>query len=1132
MARTWQDLENEPDFTFKTGERRIILMSRYLSPEDQSVVDLGAGNLFLESLLSEGIDYYPVDYTSRSKNTIVCDFNNKEFPDVSADVAFISGTLEFVNDPKWFLTEAAKRVSKIILSYNAVPADTEINIEAKRQSAWLNDLTKDEIINIMHSNGFFLDRDSDALLSEPIFCFVKAISQTLERNYFCPGCGACTNACPVNALQMTPDNDGFYHPTLDVSMCIKCGKCVRSCPVINPPAYETATIPECFEFIAKDDEVLYKSSSGGFFSLMAKKILQEGGVVCGVAWCEDFSAVHIMIDNENDLHKIQKSKYLQSDAGDIHRQVKTKLESGVTVLFSGCPCHVAGLRAFLKKSYDNLYCVDLLCSYVPSAGLFKKYLNDTFGEGQIQSYEFRHKIPRWNWDNTKHAIGLSNGKILVRGEDDPYQRVLHERIMSPDACNWCRFSLAPRPGDLTIGDFWWINRNDTELDPNYKKGISAVLTNSGKGQKLFEAIMPEGQMIKKVPVEWLWDNGSIFKARNGEASEMRDSFFALTKKLPFPKAVDAVTNKHFDIGIMGWWYEASFGSVLAYYALHQVLTNMGYSILMIKEAMGYNARTEIPDTFCTMDFAKKHYIYTPHRHFHDFAQYNEQCDMFLTGGDQQWNYNIPSVNEDFFLNFVDSDRKKIAYGVSFAQPNYILPRSVRNRHSFFIQQYDAISVVEDYSIDIVRNIYGADAINVLNPVFLLDASDYNVLAEEATFRHKGDFLAAYIQDVTPVKRDMVCEIARRLNLDVVVIPDMQKMTSTDDKIRNEVRNIFDGITILEDITPENFIYIYSRCKYVVTDSFHGTCFAYIFRKSFSVFYNNLRGIDRFRSLMRVIKLNKREILVKNGIGGITDEMLKPVDFSYAEAQITMMREHSVSWLRNALETPKENKPKPYDFFQKNLNVLNARHDDTEQQLSALRIGLETVFLSLEGPLAALALRTVREYNFRSYLNMLPELVKNFLVIIAVKDTPGNCINGGIVNQLKNAGFKENLQNRHLQSYIGVIDGGQLLFESLSKINEPILWETKIDSYQVKAISKVLGNGDTAEIKINDVDYAVNERGLNIVVFNKRSGNLIDSVCFDTHLSTFTCSRGSTQKWIEWFSIRAAAFLRQQMKNTG
>ena len=1129
MARTWIDREKESGFTFKTGERRIILLSHYISPEDKSVIDLGAGNLFLKSLLSEEVDYYPVDYTSRSENTIVCDFNKEEFPDVTADAAFISGTLEFVNDPEWFLSEAAKRVSKIILSYNTVPDNTPVNIEARRQNAWLNDLTKNDVIKIMHSKGFLLDRNSAVLQNELVFCFLKASPETLNRNYFCPGCGACTNVCPVNALLMTPDTEGFYRPVTDVSKCTSCGQCADICPAINTPKYETIKNPECFEFIAKNDEVLYQSSSGGAFTLMAKKILQDGGLVCGVAWRDDFSVAHIMIDNENDLHKIQKSKYMQSYVGDIHKQVKTKLESGKTVLFSGCPCHVAGLHAFLKKTYDNLYSIDLLCSNAPSSGFFRKYLHDTFGAGRIKKYEFRHKAKGWN-DHT-HAIQFSDGTASVRRfEDDPWQRVYHKRLMSSDACNWCRFSLVPRPADLTIGDFWWIDKNDKKLDPNYKKGISAVLINSAKGQKLFEAIMPEGKVAKKVPIEWLWGNGSVFKVRNGEVNEMRDKFFSLIKGMTFPKAVDVVTNKHFDIGVMGWWYGANFGSVLTYYALHQVLVNMGYSVLMIKEAIGYNERTEMPDTSSTMAFARKHYSYSPHRHYNDFAQYNEKCDIFLTGSDQQWNYKVPFVNEDFFLNFVESDKKKIAYGVSFGQKEHNPPRKVKNRHSYLIQQYDAISVREDYAVDIAKNIYGADAVNVLDPVFLLDTEEYNMLTKEATFRHKGDFLAAYILEVTPAKRDIVCEIARRLCLDVVVIPDIRKTWSADVNIRNEAKNIFGEITVLDHITPENFIYIYRHCKYVVTDSFHGTCFSYIYRKSFSVFYNKLRGVDRFKSLMRIIKLEERQIHENFDVNSITDKMLQPIDFSYAESQITAMREKSVSWLKNALEKPKENKPTDYGFFKTDINTFNSKLDHMALQLSTLRMGLETVFLPLEGPLATLALLTIRENKFQAYLNILPSLAKNFLVIIAVRDTPGYHIDRGIVLQLQKAGFKENLQYKHLCSYIGVIDKGKLMFESLSKINEQTQWDSKIDSYQIKVVSRVWGNGDIAEIKINDMDYAVNGRGLNIVTFDKRSGCFIDSVCFDTHLSTCDCSRGSTQKWVEWFSFRAATFHRLHDKN--
>jgi len=229
---------------------------------------------------------------------------------------------------------------------------------------------------------------------------------------------------------------------------------------------ENNSKPKCFEFIAKNEEILFNSSSGGVFPLVAKKILNNGGIVCGAAWKNDFSVEHIIIDNESDLYKLQKSKYLQSYMGNIFRQIKVKLEDGVDVLFSGSPCHIAGLRTFLKKPYNNLFCLDILCAQAPSAGFFKKYLKDTFMKKKVKTYQFRNK--KYGWNSDSHSIEFYDGTIISRRkEDDPYQRVF--KIMSSNVCNSCRYSLLPRQGDITIGDFWNINNKDNNIDTQTQK---------------------------------------------------------------------------------------------------------------------------------------------------------------------------------------------------------------------------------------------------------------------------------------------------------------------------------------------------------------------------------------------------------------------------------------------------------------------------------------------------------------------------------------------------------------------------------------------------------------------------------------------------------------------------------------
>lgn len=368
---------------------------------------------------------------------------------------------------------------------------------------------------------------------------VKRVITDILKIEKCTGCSACVNICPTNALSLKSDVHGYYRSTIDQSLCIYCEKCVDTCPIITPVQNNNYKEPIAYEFIAQDENLLFTSASGGVFPLLAKQIFKEGGVVVGVAWREDFTVGHILIDKEEDLYKLQKSKYIQSYVGDIYRRIKENLNQGIKVLFSGCPCQVAGLRNFLNNDYDNLHLIDLLCHYSPSAKFFTKYLKDEFGENNVKHYEFRNKSVGWSADC--HQVILKDGTKLVRRyEEDSYQRVFHTRIMMPYSCQYCFFSAIPRYGDITLGDFHGIDKNDENLSPNYIKGISVVLLNNEKGELLFNKIKSEAQICKEVPLKWLGGNGRT--KPETYVSPKREIFFEAIKTMPFAKAVEYANN--------------------------------------------------------------------------------------------------------------------------------------------------------------------------------------------------------------------------------------------------------------------------------------------------------------------------------------------------------------------------------------------------------------------------------------------------------------------------------------------------------------------------------------------------------------------------------------------------------------
>lgn len=366
----------------------------------------------------------------------------------------------------------------------------------------------------------------------------KTVTTALP-SHLCAGCGACVSACPVDALRLTPDEDGYYRACVDYDKCINCGKCVKVCPALKLPEKTNRKEPKCYEFVAADSQVLKNSSSGGIFPLLAHEAFRRKGSVVGAAWQEDFSVAHIMIDSEQDLPKLQKSKYLQSYMGSTFHEVKVKLDEGTFVLFSGCPCQAAGLKSYLGKEYENLLIVDILCSHSPSTNFFKKYLQDAFPSG-ITAYEFRHKSQRYGWDCVTVKVEKTDGENDIRhgNREDDYQRVFHNHVMCAPHCEGCKYQNAPRFGDITIGDFWGIGGKDPSIDT--KKGVSLVLSNNQKGDQFLSAIPKSSiALLKEVPLSWVGGNGFITGGRNF-ASPARDEFYKAIKKMPFSQAVNFV----------------------------------------------------------------------------------------------------------------------------------------------------------------------------------------------------------------------------------------------------------------------------------------------------------------------------------------------------------------------------------------------------------------------------------------------------------------------------------------------------------------------------------------------------------------------------------------------------------------
>ncbi|MBE6692262.1 MAG: 4Fe-4S dicluster domain-containing protein [Ruminococcaceae bacterium] len=729
----------------------------------------------------------------------------------------------------------------------------------------------------------------------------------------CTGCGACYNKCPVKAIKMLPNSEGFLFPNVDSEKCIDCGLCLKSCPAVSP-SYENNTNPSCYAVMGSD-ELRSKSTSGGVFTMVAEHIISNGGVVCGAAYTDDFYGVeHIFVENVNELAKLRGSKYVQSDIGDTYLKTKEFLEQGRSVLYVGTPCQIAGLNAFLGKEYDNLYTMDLLCHGAPSASVYKKFITEREEEfgAKATRVAFRDKsVAGWT-----HCIKIefANGTEYKKTRDEcVYLRAFLKLLTVRKSCGTCPFAKLPRQGDITVADFWGIGRLKEELNDN--KGTSLVLFNNNKAEKLASVIEKDSKVFEPAPIE----HAKKFNSRLHCATQVhknRERFFELLGKYDysFSKAVDYGMNRKFDIGYIGWWYGGNYGSVLTNYALHQVLVGMKKSVLMLewpyvtKETLikSQNNKTRV--------FTRNFYETSAPTTLEQYPRFNNHCDTFLVGSDQLWNWysnkNIGTYN--FFLDFVEDSHKKIAYSTSFGHESPYYPKEMRLKLTYLLNRFDAISVREDSAIDVCKRNFDSKAVQTIDPVFLCSMEDYEKAAALSKVKTEKEYVIAYILDPTKEKIEAVRKVASELGIPYHIMLDGQGKFEDKKALANDPN-------VVENVQIADWLKYFKNSSYVVTDSFHGYCYSIIFGKSMSVFPNHHRGVTRFANLSRLSGLEDRcsasyeEFLAK-------EEWKKPVDFEKVREYMKPMIDYSYNWLKNALDAPKQHPSAKEILYKTVLNL--------------------------------------------------------------------------------------------------------------------------------------------------------------------------------------------------------------------
>lgn len=931
------DLENTLGYEQFTWKKRIVAMADFITESDESVMDLGAGNMHLRGLLPVRLDYTPVDYKKNAPDTVVCDFNQHEFPDKQVDVIVAAGILGYIQDPLWFLDCICASCRKFVVSYKG---------NEEYETSLLS--TKD-IIEYMRGKGFTMTGRNLSLKDEwtLIACFEKITPELLCKQIECTGCGACSNICPKNAIEMKSNEDGFLSPYVNEDRCIACNKCVKTCPLLKSQDEGKRNPDMDIEVYAAwaEDEIRRDSSSGGAFYVLASAIIKRNGVVFGAKWDDKFNCVHDFVDEIEELPALMHSKYVQSNTVDSFQKVKYFLEEEKYVLYVGCPCQINGLKNYLGSDAGNpyLYTVDLVCFGAPSKKTFHKYMADNYDSDVISDVTFRDKNTGEGWSPTGYSITYKNGeKSYPKYEEDRYQQAFHSVLFRNDVCEKCEYYKVPRVGDFTFGDFWGIEKHN----PTWNDGLgtSLLATNTCKAKSFLDEIKSQFKRLEKVPSDWCKDKGNriITNARAGHPNRKYLSDLLKGDSIGFNQAVDdALKNKH-DIGLT-CMMNYNIGNNLTNYALYLYLKGLGYRVLMIN----------MPESVPEMQLYKEkgplfYFLKNPYQSYdllqakdkYDLLEHANICDMYVVGSDQLWRDKfVESTSYFTALDWVPSYKYKISYGTSMGTGEYVATESNMAQMGYLLKRFNAISVREQSAKDFLKSVWKVDSTVVLDPVFLCDRSYYDELASRGGLRTLRDkYIAAYLLDPTKEKEKFV-----KLLADEYTCGRYMAMT---EPVYTEKDSQYIEYTLEPGI--EEWVSMMKHSEIVITDSFHGLCFALIYEKPFYVIYekDNWRGYDRFLYLLSELGLLDRLITDRYEIPDDYQQVL--IDYGKVNLSLAKLKEYSKNWFVQALS--KRNSyhgtHDVYDFYIKSQydNMQNELHREKIDKNIRSKLFLQTLLM--------------------------------------------------------------------------------------------------------------------------------------------------------------------------------------------
>lgn len=706
----------------------------------------------------------------------------------------------------------------------------------------------------------------------------------------CCGCSACFNICPVQAITMQEDREGFKYPKIDERSCINCGKCEKACPVLHAETAGRTLHPAFYAVWNRQDEARLSSSSGGVFRVLAEDVLADGGVVYGAAFDVHNRLRHVRAESADALVPLTGSKYVQSEIGTAFCQVRADLKNGRRVLFTGTPCQVAGLYAFLGGDDVNLLTADVLCHGVPSPAVFERYL-ESLGVGEKCRIEFRNKDNGWK----KYEVVVGD-RVHETFRANAYMKGFLSNLYLRPSCASCRFVGCRRPGDLTLGDFWGAGNFRKRYDDD--KGTSLVLLNSPKARSIFQTLQGKFSLAEQVPSDSAVPfNPSLVRASKPDAR--RAAFFDDFKA---GKSWEELAASYITIekpprrktGILNLQHTNNFGACLVAYALQTAIERCGSKAQVINYRPEKKARP-FSGAFRREKAAGRNFekfrrrflnLTRVCRNMDDLSELNASLDSFVVGSDQVWRFRyVYRFLQEYLLAFAAPSKTLFSYAASFGtdfwEGNDQATEIMREK----LLRFNRISVREESGIAICREAFGSEAVQVLDPTLLLSAADYAPIIKESQLKLPGRYVAKMILDETPEAAAEVERLAKEKGWEVVDIYGSRKKIGGKEAML--CRPVGDWLKLLQN------------ADYVVTDSFHCVCFSLIFEKQFICVVNPERGISRLDSLLGIFGLRDRLI---DSLKGFRPDG-RETDYRQIERLLQVERKKAYRYLSDCLSQP-------------------------------------------------------------------------------------------------------------------------------------------------------------------------------------------------------------------------------------